>query len=216
MAKVIVTIEIDTEKSTDMEGIGLIDKLLGKGIKAAGMGEVLQKQPGISGGANQVDADKIAQEKAAAEKALAEKKAAEEAAAKKAEAERIAAEEAKKKAEAEAKAKEAARLEEEAKKAKKAAEEAAKAAKKAEEAAEEDVIEMEEEEDDTKEPEPEKPVQEGPKTYTIEEVRMALAQKVANNREVIKTKLNKLGSPNVTNLDPAKYTEFVDFLNTLD
>lgn len=54
------------------------------------------------------------------------------------------------------------------------------------------------------------------KTYTIEEVRSLLASKVSDHREEIKTKLNSLGSPNVTNLDPAKYGEFVNFLNSLD
>lgn len=53
------------------------------------------------------------------------------------------------------------------------------------------------------------------KTYTIEEVREKLKEKVAEHREEIKTKLTELGAPNVSNLDPAKYSEFVDFLESL-
>lgn len=62
----------------------------------------------------------------------------------------------------------------------------------------------------------EEPKEAGEKTYTIEEVRSLLASKVSDHREEIKAKLNSLGSPNVTNLDPAKYGEFVNFLNSLD
>lgn len=62
----------------------------------------------------------------------------------------------------------------------------------------------------------EEPKEAGEKTYTIEEVRSLLASKVSDHREEIKTKLNSLGSPNVTNLDPAKYGEFVNYLNSLD
>lgn len=53
------------------------------------------------------------------------------------------------------------------------------------------------------------------KTYTIEEVREKLKEKVAEHREAIKAKLTELGAPNVSNLDPAKYSEFVDFLESL-
>lgn len=51
---------------------------------------------------------------------------------------------------------------------------------------------------------------------SIEDVRKALASKVANHRAEIKDKLDELGAPSVTKLDPAKYQEMLDFLNTLD
>ena len=51
---------------------------------------------------------------------------------------------------------------------------------------------------------------------SIEDVRKALASKVANHRAEIKDKLDELGAPSVTKLDPAKYKEMLDFLNTLD
>lgn len=50
---------------------------------------------------------------------------------------------------------------------------------------------------------------------TIEQVRRALAAKVNGHREEIKEKLNSLGAPSVTKLDPAKYTEMFTFLNAL-
>jgi len=50
---------------------------------------------------------------------------------------------------------------------------------------------------------------------TIEQVRRALAAKVNGHREEIKEKLNSLGAPSVTKLDPAKYAEMFTFLNTL-
>lgn len=53
------------------------------------------------------------------------------------------------------------------------------------------------------------------KTYTIEEVREKLKEKVSEHREEIKAKLGELGAPNISNLDPEKYTEFMDFLNSL-
>lgn len=49
----------------------------------------------------------------------------------------------------------------------------------------------------------------------IEEVRKALAAKVNDHRDVIKQKLNELGAPSVTKLDPAKYNEMYDFLTNL-
>lgn len=51
---------------------------------------------------------------------------------------------------------------------------------------------------------------------TIEQVRQVLAQKVNKHREEIKSKLNELGSPSVTKLDPTKYGEMLSFLNSLD
>ena len=50
---------------------------------------------------------------------------------------------------------------------------------------------------------------------TIEQVRQALAAKVNDHREEIKEKLNSLGAPSVTKLDPAKYAEMFTFLNAL-
>ncbi len=51
---------------------------------------------------------------------------------------------------------------------------------------------------------------------SIEDVRKALASKVASHRAEIKEKLDELGAPSVTKLDPAKYQEMLDFLNALD
>lgn len=50
---------------------------------------------------------------------------------------------------------------------------------------------------------------------TIEQVRQALAAKVNGHRKEIKEKLNSLGAPSVTKLDPAKYAEMFTFLNAL-
>lgn len=51
---------------------------------------------------------------------------------------------------------------------------------------------------------------------SIEDVRKALASKVANHRAEIKDKLDEFGAPSVTKLDPAKYQEMLDYLNSLD
>ena len=64
-------------------------------------------------------------------------------------------------------------------------------------------------------PKPEKPAAEE-KTYQVEEVREKLKEKVYEHREEIKAKLTELGAPNVSSLDPSKYTEFVDFLEGLE
>ena len=50
---------------------------------------------------------------------------------------------------------------------------------------------------------------------SIEDVRGMLAKKVNEHRDVIKQKLNKLGAPSVTKLDPAKYDEMYNFLANL-
>lgn len=50
---------------------------------------------------------------------------------------------------------------------------------------------------------------------SIESVRAVLATKVNDHREAIKNKLNELGAPSVTKLDPSKYQEMYDFLNSL-
>lgn len=53
------------------------------------------------------------------------------------------------------------------------------------------------------------------KPKSIEDVRMMLAKKVNEHRDVIKQKLNGLGAPSVTKLDPAKYDEMFNFLDSL-
>lgn len=50
---------------------------------------------------------------------------------------------------------------------------------------------------------------------SIEDVRAMLAKKVNEHRDVIKQKLNELGAPSVTRLDPAKYDEMFNFLKSL-
>ena len=52
--------------------------------------------------------------------------------------------------------------------------------------------------------------------YTIEWVRNLLAEKVGKYRAECKQKLSELGAANVSSLDPEKYSDFVDFLNTLN
>lgn len=49
----------------------------------------------------------------------------------------------------------------------------------------------------------------------IEDVRGMLAKKVNEHRDAIKQKLNELGAPSVTKLDPAKYDEMYNFLESL-
>lgn len=49
----------------------------------------------------------------------------------------------------------------------------------------------------------------------IEDVRGMLAKKVNEHRDIIKQKLNELGAPSVTKLDPAKYDEMYNFLESL-
>ena len=50
---------------------------------------------------------------------------------------------------------------------------------------------------------------------SIEDVRGMLAKRVNEHRDVIKQKLNELGAPSVTRLDPAKYDEMYNFLESL-
>lgn len=50
---------------------------------------------------------------------------------------------------------------------------------------------------------------------SIEDVRAMLAKKVNEHRDVIKQKLNELGASSVTKLDPAKYDEMYNFLESL-
>lgn len=50
---------------------------------------------------------------------------------------------------------------------------------------------------------------------SIEDMRKMLAQKVNEHRDVIKQKLNEFGAPSVTKLDPSKYDEMYNFLESL-
>lgn len=50
---------------------------------------------------------------------------------------------------------------------------------------------------------------------SIEDVRGMLAKKVNEHRDIIKQKLIELGAPSVTKLDPAKYDEMYNFLESL-
>lgn len=50
---------------------------------------------------------------------------------------------------------------------------------------------------------------------SIEDVRKMLAQKVNEHRDVIKQKLIEFGAPSVTKLDPSKYDEMYNFLESL-
>lgn len=50
---------------------------------------------------------------------------------------------------------------------------------------------------------------------SIEDVRGMLAKKVNEHRDVIKQKLNEFGAPSVTKLDPTKYDEMYNFLESL-
>ena len=50
---------------------------------------------------------------------------------------------------------------------------------------------------------------------SVEDVRGMLAKKVNEHRDEIKQKLNELGAPSVTKLDPAKYDEMYNFLESL-
>lgn len=53
------------------------------------------------------------------------------------------------------------------------------------------------------------------KAISIEDVRAALIAKVNDHRGVIRDKLTALGAKSVTTLDPSKYQEMYDFLNSL-
>ena len=59
------------------------------------------------------------------------------------------------------------------------------------------------------------PVQTETNEISIDDVRKLLASKINDNRPAIKDKLSELGAPSVTKLDPAKYSDFVSFLNSL-
>ena len=61
-----------------------------------------------------------------------------------------------------------------------------------------------------------KPVSTASDNISIEDVREALSKKVATHRSEIKEKLTELGAPSVTKLDKSKYSEMLNFLNSLD
>lgn len=61
-----------------------------------------------------------------------------------------------------------------------------------------------------------KPANTASDNISIEDVREALSKKVATHRSEIKEKLTELGAPSVTKLDKSKYSEMLDFLNSLD
>ena len=51
---------------------------------------------------------------------------------------------------------------------------------------------------------------------SIEDVREALSKKVTTHRSEIKKKLTELGAPSVTKLDKSKYSDMLNFLNSLN
>ena len=65
------------------------------------------------------------------------------------------------------------------------------------------------------EPAPGQPAAPVAASVNIEDVRKALAEKINDYRSVIKQKLNELGAPSVTKLDPTKYNEMYEFLKAL-
>ena len=61
-----------------------------------------------------------------------------------------------------------------------------------------------------------KPANTASDNISIEDVRKALSKKVATHRSEIKEKLTELGAPSVTKLDKSKYSDMLNFLNSLD
>lgn len=53
------------------------------------------------------------------------------------------------------------------------------------------------------------------KGVTLPELRVLLASRVADHKAKIKAKLTELGAGNLTTLDPAKYGEMYNYLNSL-
>lgn len=73
-------------------------------------------------------------------------------------------------------------------------------------------------------PEPEKakqkaedpePKAEAKKSYKIEDVRAAMASKLADHRVELVNKLKEMGAKNVSSLPEDKYEEFINFCNSL-
>ena len=61
-----------------------------------------------------------------------------------------------------------------------------------------------------------KPANTASDNISIDDVREALSKKVATHRSEIKGKLTELGAPSVTKLDKSKYSDMLNFLNSLD
>ena len=61
-----------------------------------------------------------------------------------------------------------------------------------------------------------KPANTASDNISIDDVREALLKKVATHRSEIKEKLTELGAPSVTKLDKSKYSDMLNFLNSLD
>ena len=61
-----------------------------------------------------------------------------------------------------------------------------------------------------------KPANTASDNISIEDVREALSKKIATHRSEIKEKLTELGAPSVTKLDKSKYSDMLNFLNSLD
>ena len=61
-----------------------------------------------------------------------------------------------------------------------------------------------------------KPANTASDNISIEDVREALSKKVATHRSEIKEKRTELGAPSVTKLDKSKYSDMLNFLNSLD
>jgi hypothetical protein len=61
-----------------------------------------------------------------------------------------------------------------------------------------------------------KPANTASDNISIEDVREALSKKIATHRSEIKEKLTELGAPSVTKLDKSKYSNMLNFLNSLD
>lgn len=53
------------------------------------------------------------------------------------------------------------------------------------------------------------------KGFTVEDVRAKLKEKVSDHRPEIKAKLEELGAPNVSSLNPSLYPQFMDYLKSL-
>lgn len=69
---------------------------------------------------------------------------------------------------------------------------------------------------EVKEPEKdEKPADKPEPEYKIEDVRKAMAEKINTHRAELISKLRELGAKNVSTLDPAKYGEFIGYINSL-
>lgn len=64
-------------------------------------------------------------------------------------------------------------------------------------------------------PQPEAKVEEAKKSYKTEDVRAAMASKLADHRVELVNKLKEMGAKNVSSLPESKYEEFINFCNSL-